>query len=756
MRTAIGLAVSGREIRLARLGSHKGQVSVLGLDTVYLDTSLEYQTEEKKIIDNSPNAESKDVFGLKDDWDGKAPDSGTGNKGNKNLEILYKFLFKYVAKRTKIALNIPVSMARYQRLDSADFNQANDFPGKPHRADSTNGQSPEQHLLKLADGATISLTHDQYPPFLNLLREVNDFLGKKLHFGTMDATELALVNIARANEATQFGKITVIIYVEDDFTRLIFLEGKELLHVSSIINENAASPKILDIISRRLNYELDEANIPEIHSILLAGRSNRIHAKSFFKSQFENANVDFLSTDALGHLPVENEQQHQTFSEYAVALGLAWKQLQPHSSLSLPLNLIPQDLKDQQEIVKLDRIGYALLAITGLVAFFFTFQIMDIRGEVDKSEIKYSNLEAEIKHARNTVDQVLDLDDERQKLEANLSLADSLAKDHQSFLLFLKKLNASARSTGGVWINEINKTGETYSIKGASRSRQNIPKLADKLGGAVLNKVTREKSGKGRLYRFTMDGIEAGKNDASSSEGLSLANFTTMPHFTRELFAGNIRTSQPEPVSPQRNGGYSNRRSRSTVLQNGNISASAPMAKSNFKRQSSNNVVPKSKNGEDRSFRQTNGKNHIASNGKVRNTPPLNNAKSHLGNGKANHYQNGSPNRTNNAEKPAFKTRSLDPSVDLATSKRYYIQVMSSYDRNFAERFAKACSQKGLTARIATYYNAQKKNRLYRVLLGNYPSQANAKKAFVLLTQTLGAKAMKNARIVAMNVTGQK
>ncbi|MFQ5632858.1 MAG: SPOR domain-containing protein, partial [bacterium] len=551
----------------------------------------------------------------------------------------------------------------------------------------------------------------------------------------------------------QFGKITVIIYVEDDFTRLIFLDGKELLHISSIINENAASPKILDIISRRLIYELDEANIPEIHSILLAGRSYRIHAKSFFESQFENANVDFLSTNALGSLPVEREKEHQMFSEYAVALALAWKQLQPHSPSSLPLNLIPQELKDQQEILKLDRIGYALLAITGLAAFFFTFQIIDIRNEVNSSKLKYANLEAEIMHARNTVDQVLDLEDERQKLAANLSLADSLADKHDSFLLFLKKLNTSVQATGGIWINEIVKNGDTYSVKGASRSRQNIPRLADMLGGAILNKVTREKSAEDRLYSFTMDGIEAGKNDAPVSEVLRLANFTTVPNFTRELFAGNINPGQSKPVSTQTNGQYANRRSRSFGTANPKVgfSSSTSTATAKFKRQSRNNIARKSNNGGDRSSLQANSGSRLSSNGKGGNTPPLYSANNHSRNGATNHYQNGASNHIEQQKKPAFKTRSLDSNLDTGVSTRYYIQVASSYDKNLAERFAKVCRQKGLTANIATYYDAKKRNRVYRVMLGNYPNRANAKKAFALLAQALGASAMKKARIVALD-----
>ena len=325
MRTAIGLAISGREVRLATLMREKDQISVVALETAYLDSSLEHQTtKEELVVDNKPNADARDAFGLKDAWDEKTSEQEAQTKGNANLEILYKFLFKHASKKIRVGLNIPVSMAKYQRLDSADFKQSDDFIDNTSRADKDAGLGSEQHLLKLADGATVSLVHDQYPPFLNILREVNDFLGKKLHFGTMDTTELALANIARSGFSSQPGQTSVIVYIEDDFTRLIFMNGYELLHISSIINENAASPQVLDIISRRLMYEIDEASIPEINSIYLAGRCSHIRAKSFFAAQFKKATVEYLSTTALGHLPVESDKQEETFSEFAVAFNGAW------------------------------------------------------------------------------------------------------------------------------------------------------------------------------------------------------------------------------------------------------------------------------------------------------------------------------------------------------------------------------------------------------------------------------------------------
>ena len=731
MRPAIGLAISGREVRLATLMREKDQISVVALETAYLDSSLEHQTtKEELVVDNKPNADARDAFGLKDAWDEKTSEQEAQTKGNANLEILYKFLFKHASKKIRVGLNIPVSMAKYQRLDSADFKQSDDFIDNTSRADKDAGLGSEQHLLKLADGATVSLVHDQYPPFLNILREVNDFLGKKLHFGTMDTTELALANIARSGFSSQPGQTSVIVYIEDDFTRLIFMNGYELLHISSIINENAASPQVLDIISRRLMYEIDEASIPEINSIYLAGRCSHIRAKSFFAAQFKKATVEYLSTTALGHLPVESDKQEETFSEFAVAIALAWKVLQPRNPDFFQLNLIPQNLRDQQEIVKLDRYGYGLLALTGLIAFFITFEIISVRSSMNAMQIKNKSLEQEISHAREAVDDVLDIEDESKQLESNLSLVDDLAKDYDSFLIFLKKLNRSVQSTGDVWVNQITKNGSTYTLNGYSQSRLKIPVLADKLGGAMLNKVTRERSGIKPIYNFAMDNIKFDRDAEPETDGISLANFTTIPNFTKDYFAGNNQSPRSvappasqtpnRTVSPARNIRHNQQSSqpRSQPPAEPKVATSTTRSPA---RQSAPPPVAKSSNG---------AANHTATNG----------AAAHSQQRTASSVADRAPIQSQAEDNASYPV------------KRYFIEVLQSSDRDYAAKYAIACRKKGLRANISSYYDSGRNQQMYRVLLGNYPNRNNAQKAHAILTDALGATVMKNTRIIALDM----
>lgn len=493
--------MSGTEVRLAHLVSDKGQIRLEALERAKLKTSLETPAAADKNGELS-EGEMPDAFGLKE-----SPGEKTFRENNlridgANVEVLYGLLDRFAQNSIKIACNVPLSMASYQGMPGPVG--AMSVVERLGGADRVPSLNLGQKTIKGKDGSSITMSYENLPPTMALLRELNSYVRGNLHLDLMETTELALVNLARISVDLPPDKVTAIVYLEEEFSRLLFLRGDDLLHVSSLINESASSPDILEVIYRRLLYEQDEAQIPELAKILLAGKGSRMHAKEFFAAQCPGVEVDYLYSDRLGKFPA-NEIQRAVFSEFAVAIALAWHVLEPKSSRFIPIDLLPQEFKDQQQVLKLNYHGYVLLALTGLVAFFFTWQILRLRNENDGISTKNRQLEEQIQRNQSTVDRVGQLDEECKRLDKNLMLSDSLSKGHDEFLAFLQKLNRSVRRTGSVWVEEILKSPNSFSIKGTSLRRENIPFLAEQLENASLRRVTRREDGKQKLFAFELE-----------------------------------------------------------------------------------------------------------------------------------------------------------------------------------------------------------------------------------------------------------
>lgn len=515
MKQALGFAVSGTEVRLAHLVSDNGQIRLEALERAKLKTSLETPAAAEK--NEAPSdGELSDAFGLKESAGEKAFRENQHRADSANIEVLYGLLDRFTQNRIKIACNVPLSMVSYQGLPGpVGAMSVVERLGGTDRVPSLN---LGQRTIKGKDGTSITMSFENHPPTMSLLRELNGFVRGNLHLDLMETTEIALANLARISLSLPPDRVTAIVYLEEEFSRLLFLRGEDLIHVSSLINESASSPDILEVIYRRLLYEQDEAQIPEIAMILLAGKGSRMRAKDFFAAQCPGVEVDYLYSDKLGKFPA-NEIQRAVFSEFAVAIALAWQLLEPKHPSFVPMDLLPQEFKDQQQVLKLNVHGYILLALTGLVAFFFTWQILRLRYENEGISSKNRQLEEQIKRNQETVDRVHNLEVECKRLDKNLVLSDSLSKGYDEFLLFLQKMNRSVRRTGSVWVEEILKSQNGFSIKGTSLRRETIPFLAEQLENASLRRVTRMEDGKQKLFAFELE-----RQNAPSTGGVQFSS----------------------------------------------------------------------------------------------------------------------------------------------------------------------------------------------------------------------------------------
>lgn len=758
MKEAIGLTISGAEARLAHLVNHKGNIRVLNLESVNLRTPLDYaKKEEPKSA--SPSNELSDVFGLKDVFGEKSRSEPEAGVRGSNMEILYKLLYVYVQKKAKIAFNIPLSLVNYHVNNQDTGGESPAENGKKEQdafLPDNHGLNMGHRTLKTADGDLISMTYEQEPPIFTLLREMKEFYRGKVYFGLMDTTEIAIMNLARSNRYTSDGKITVIVHIEDEFTRLVFLKGKDLLHISALIHENAASPRFFEVIARRLIYEQDEAGITGISRILLSGKACRLNALEFFATNFESCTVDYLSSSGVGRLPTEGDQK-EVFSEYAVAIAMAWKLLQPKNSNFEQLNLLPQHIRDQQEILKLDATGVVLLLVTGIATFFLTWQIMKVKSEARLLEIKYKTTKEQIEKNKRTIDQVLDMEQQTTQLKAGLSLADSLARGHDELLDFLKALNASVGETKKIWINEIIKQQDGYLVKGESLQREQIPMLADKLGGANLKKVTRRENSGSKVYTFELDRIDMKKMKKSSQPEIRIGSpFLTSngrpPVRTatplQNVRSSRMRSGRSDLVTKSRQPGVDAAAKSAPAISPTKSSHTGKLSSLAGATPPERKAAPRTTPGRPKTQKAAPAQQQAPRKGAVaqrinaseptaakQKLPGPIRTPSRLSTGKATLPNLASksgvaPKREVSKSPAPAKTTSLPVAAEKQAAdpaRIYSVQLASCRTKKLAQQYVLYYRKKGLPAYLHTYFDKEKGTKWNKVLVGKYSSEAQAR-----------------------------
>jgi Tfp pilus assembly protein PilN len=526
---AIGLAVNGNEIRAAFLSLVRGKACIEALESTKLDAPLEnIQQPESKHESLNDLEKAFDIPEPKLHDEEQTVASEKSPKDN-NIGLIYSLVDRFQHLKTSVAVNTPVLTVKYDFLDGAAVAQDKNLKKKIKERINIWGKDDDDgarrsNYLEVSDGKILQIDYEHHPPIIDLVEEVNQFRAGNMSLVLMDSNELALVDLVREIYKFKKDEITAIVYVEQDFSRVIFLKGKNIYHITPIIHKGSMSKDVLEVIYSRIIFAQDHYFIPEINKILVAGHSSKLKAKYYFRQKFPYAITGYLNSRKIqSHLRFKD--RGLLFSRYAIAIALAWKALQKNVVKSKS-NLLPEYLLERHKMPKLALHGYLLLALLGLTAFGFTMALVSKNLDLRQVKRKIATMKAQIENNKSLTERIQSFDNQIVDLEKKLSLVDDYSKGFDETIEFLNLLNQAVASSGGMWLTDFRKQGNVVTITGMARERERIPILANALGGANLKKVTRSDLHDTRVFEFQ---LEKTIDTTEKSKGVSI----------QSLLAGN-------------------------------------------------------------------------------------------------------------------------------------------------------------------------------------------------------------------------
>ncbi|MDZ7319663.1 MAG: hypothetical protein ONB11_10935, partial [candidate division KSB1 bacterium] len=510
MKEAVGIAINGREVKIAHLYRDKNRLGVDFLETAILAHDMDYEIN-KKVEETAEAAlaqNDEDIFASKTPYEGHAAAEKESNL-KENIDVIYSLVRKFASRRIRVAFNAPPYRVNYQDLDThLDYDKKVFRGSLKKKIDQWKkgfNELDNVSVIARKDGTLCNVSCEiKQPPIIDILEQLNTFFKGNLFLNLMDPNEIALVNLAKTSyDFRDANVITVIIEIETEFSRLIFMRGEDLLTVSPIIPENF-NPDIFDIIYSKIIYELDNLNLTEINNILLAGKASTNAAKSFFEKKFKTVRVGFVVSQPLAE-NLSTQFAREDLSEYAIPISLAWKAVAQKDSPFIPTNLLPAQIIDRQKMLTLDSAGYLILVLLGLSAFILTWKITAKNIEVHQLRNTNRSLTERIASSEGTVKRVQDLEEQIDKLTKRIILSDSLSYGSDRLLTFLELLNQTVLSTKSVWIDEIQSTTNGINLKGVALKRKSVPELSEALGVARIRKLTRFEIGGTKAFAFEME-----------------------------------------------------------------------------------------------------------------------------------------------------------------------------------------------------------------------------------------------------------
>lgn len=503
--------VDGAELRIAHMGWEKNEIAIYSLETYSLPVRLGKLRTATASQPAALGAEEGDIFGLEErELEEDLPASSDNGENEDLSSTLINIFAKYPLKKAKIAVNIPEGQATYYNFES-DFG----LKGKKLKkrlgeeiAPLTGGtlESAIIDHFVLESRALMAVVAEGNVPLIEELIDIKNFLaGGTPYFCRTDPNEIALVNLVRLSLDPPAKQITAVVYIGNDFSRVIVMRGSEPISFIQSIREGYSSPQVCQTLFSKILLEQEEAGIPEIDQIVLAGEIGMTRAFEFFKKQFPDADVKPITPGPLDTSLLKNEEI-AIFANYAIPVAMAWQALDSKNSRWIRSDLMPHSIKESQKAFKIAWHGFLLLGVIFLLMMLLSYQglnrlnkIHSLQESIRLKQSSIAALEADLGYINQIQQQI-------SQIKGNLDFLDALVIDPDKWSRLFAKLSEDFKNVDRIWIDHIQSTPFGFTMVGKALSRDRVPLLAAGFQGVNLKRVTRVISENGDVaYEFELD-----------------------------------------------------------------------------------------------------------------------------------------------------------------------------------------------------------------------------------------------------------
>jgi len=530
-RNILSIYQDGVEIKTLLASVKKGKILIKAVDAATLITPFQQEVDENADLDeNGQSLEtSEDIFGIdasgpggEDDLAEQPPaeeDQASGSmveqtveeqfdEDETNEDILHTLLTHVPEKKYSHAINLPRNLAHTMHLRN-DYSQL-----KPKDREKqifnevverlNDEVIPRDHIGSIVtpDGDAYAFAYKHDIPIIHAFDSISRHLKPQPRFVAVTPDEVALVSLLRYNYEFGEDEVIALINIEDIQSTFTIMRGYEVLHFSQSIRENLKSPSLLNAITGRLLYDQDLGHYPDITRIILTGEARQIDAKEHFKQSNPGVFVQYLALN-----PEKFTLQEETddkLTDYAVALGMAVQVLLPKNPAIVPINLLPDYVKQRQRAFKLAWHGMLLLLLIFLAPIGVNFLYQEKLDEQRAAQSKIIDLDNSIRDIEWVTYMVDSLSFEHASVQEQLMNLTKLSEGTLRWSVTFGQVLTALEEVNGVWFADLKSKGSGIELAGLSLYRNRIPRLIEFFEEAEISSVTPAEIRGKTVYRFIL------------------------------------------------------------------------------------------------------------------------------------------------------------------------------------------------------------------------------------------------------------
>ncbi|MBI3110827.1 MAG: hypothetical protein HYZ01_04550 [Ignavibacteriales bacterium] len=490
-KTAVGLFVDGLELKFVQLSVKGSKVTLRDYKTLALVQKFEEkEAAAQEAGGGFEETPAGDAFGE------AAPAPEMGTEQQNNASVLLSLLTDLPSAKYTLSYALSEPAVTYQEFEGNFGLKGGKL--KKHVAQelsamrSTPPSVDSLDFVPTAAGGMLTIIREDGLHVWELLNEVKPFIGNRIpNIEIIDSADVALLNVVRSSYEVQDEEVSVIAYVGNDFSRLIFMQGKNYLHFAPIISEGYGSSNIENTIYSRILLEQDNVALTRIDRIILCGESHKVNLRESLAPQFSSATVEYLQAPELD-LSMFEGVVGEAVSEYAIPIATAWRALLPKHANFLNVNLCPLSITEGQKAFKLAWHGWLMAVLVVASIVFFSTSIETRNTEIRRAKDILTRKQAELSDLELLRARQAALQQDINRYAKAASVYDSIAPGSDRWSRILHYLANSVEDLNSMWIYKIEPDQQqagALKISGKSIYRTRISRMASLFEKALLREV---------------------------------------------------------------------------------------------------------------------------------------------------------------------------------------------------------------------------------------------------------------------------
>ncbi len=516
-KTAVALFVDGLELKYVQLSLSGKKITLRDFKTVPLVQKI----DEKQTASAGEEGAGVDISAV-DAFAAPTPPSneGTPSGDNTNATALLSILGDLPPAKYTLSYALTEPAITYHEFDS-DFalkgaKLTKKIITELSAVRSTTPQRDALATITTAKGGLLSVIREDGILLIDLINDLKPFMGGRVpNLSSIECSDIGLMGLVRVSYEIQEEEITVIVYVGSEFSRLIFMQGKNYLHFAPIISEGYSSPNLENTIYSRILLEQDNIGLTRTDRILLTGESHKLNLRESLAPQFSSAVVDYLQSPGLD-LSLYEGSVGEAISEYAIPISSAWRVLEPKQQGFYDVNLLPLSIVEGQKAFKLAWHGWVIsIMLVASIVFFYT-SILSRSAEIRRARETLSQKQEQLKDLRALQARQEELKKDIGRYSSAQSLYDQIVPGSDRWSRVLHYIGNSVEDLNSIWIYRISIQQGGLLLNGSTIYRGRIPRLASVFEKATLQSVKTATIRDKIVYEFDLLVEQIDKADAQA------------------------------------------------------------------------------------------------------------------------------------------------------------------------------------------------------------------------------------------------